>query len=168
MKIIALICLCILFAGFVPCRATTKYDDKKSVESTYDPETTFAENTEIIDLIKSVYDQLVFAVDCDDDEICNPKKYFTDNALKKLRENYEFDCVEEPCYAYYALRTDNQDSNPNSDGVSEIQMIDLCEDGWYIVSYLDMGWTGKTRIKVINGKIDDYMRILPYNKLLLQ
>ncbi len=161
MKIIALICLYILFAGFGPCRATTKYEDKKSVESSSDPEITFVENTKIIGLIKSVYDQLVFAVDYEGDEICNPEKYFTDNALKKLRENYEFDCIEEPCYAYCALRTDHQDSNPKSDGVSEIQRIDLCVDGWYIVSYLDMGWAGKTRIKVINGKIDDYMRIVP-------
>lgn len=160
MKIIALICLYILFAGFVPCRAT-KCENKKSVESNSAPKTTFVENAEIIDLIKSVYDQLVFAADYNGNEICNPEKYFTDNALKRLREDYEFDCIEGPCYAYYALRTDNQDSNPNSDGVSEIQMIDLCEDGWYIVSYLDMGWHGKTRIKVINGKIDDYMRILP-------
>lgn len=161
MKIIALICLYILFAGFLPCRATTKYENKKSVESNSVPKTTFVENAEIIDLIKSVYDQLVFASDYDGDEICKPEKYFTDNALKKLRESYEFDCVEEPCYAYYSLRMDNQDSNPNSDGVSEIQGIDLCEDGWYIVSYLDMGWPGKTRIKVINGKIDDYVRIVP-------
>lgn len=161
MKIIALICLYIQFAGFVPCSATTKYEDKKLAESNSAPKTTFVENTEIIDLIKSLYDQVVFAVAEDGDEICNPKKYFTENALKKLREKYEFDCVEEPCYAYYALRMENHDSNPNSDGVSEIQRIDLCEDGWYIISYLDMGWPGKTRIKVINGKIDDYVRIVP-------
>lgn len=161
MKIIALICIYILFASFISCRATTKYEDKKLVEHSSVPETTLAENTEIIDLIKSMYYQLVFAIDYEGDEICNPENYFTDNALKKLRENYEFDCVEEPCYAYYALRTDNQDSNPKSDGVSEIQSIDPCEDGWYVVSYLDMGWPGKTRLKVINGKIDDYVRIVP-------
>lgn len=143
MKIIALICLYILLAGFVPCSATTKYEDKKSAESNSAPKTTFVENTEIIDLIKSVYDQVVFAVAEDGDEICNPKKYFTENALKKLREKYEFDCVEEPCYAYYALRTENQDSNPNSDGVSEIQRIDLCEDGCILSLIWIWGGPGK-------------------------
>lgn len=72
MKIIALICLYILFAGIVTCRAT-KYVDKKSVESIFAPNTTYLENTEFIDLIKSVYNHLVFAIDCVGDKICKPE-----------------------------------------------------------------------------------------------
>ena len=60
---------------------------------------------------------------------------------------------------FYALRTEMQDSNPDTDGSSKICDIELGRDGWYIVSYSDMGWTGKTRIKITNGKIDDYQRI---------
>jgi hypothetical protein len=54
-----------------------------------------------------------------------------------------------------------QDSNPDTDGASKICDIELDRDDWYIVSYSDMGWTGKTRIKIIDGKVDDYQRIEP-------
>ncbi len=33
------------------------------------------------------------------------------------------------------------------------------EDDWYVVFYSDMGWSGKTRIKIVDGKIDDYQRL---------
>jgi hypothetical protein len=34
--------------------------------------------------------------------------------------------------------------------------------GRYVVSYSDMGWPGKTRVKIINGnKIDAYERVMP-------
>ena len=81
--------------------------------------------------------------------------------LKNTFQDYEFDCDEGSCYAFYALRTEMQDSNPDTDGASKICDIELDRDGWYIVSYSDMGWTGKTRIKIIDGKVDDYQRIEP-------
>lgn len=81
------------------------------------------------------------------------------NALRKLQDAYEYDCYDGPCYAYYTLRTEAQDSNPKTDDISQICDIETAEDGWYIVSYLDMGWSGKTRVKIVDGKIDDYERI---------
>lgn len=107
--------------------------------------------------IISIYDNFVFAIDSDD-VINHPEKFFTANALKKLQDAYKYDCDDAPCYAYYALRTDAQDSKPGYDGESTICRIEPAEDDWYIVSYLDMGWPGKIRIKMADGKIDDYER----------
>lgn len=120
---------------------------------------TVTDNDGDADLIKSIYRKFVFAIDNDGSDIGNPEKYFTAKALKKLKDNYMFDCNEEPCYAYYALRTEAQDSKPDSTGTSQITGIEPTGDGWYIVSYLDMGWPGKTRIRIVDGKIDDYERI---------
>lgn len=108
-------------------------------------------------LINGVYDRFVFAVGTDGMD--NPEDYFTDNALKQLQEDYDYDCEDGPCYAYYALRTGEQDSKPDSDGLSRIYSVEPTGDGWYTVSYSDMGWFGKTRIKVVDGKIDMYERL---------
>ncbi len=107
-------------------------------------------------LIKGVYDKFVFAIDTDGKD--NPADYFTANALKKLQDEYEFDCEDESCYAYYALRTTEQDANPDAEDVSKICNIESTGDGWYVVTYLDMGWSGMTRIKIVDGIIDDYHR----------
>lgn len=76
-----------------------------------------------------------------------------------MQEDYEYDCDEEPCCAFYAMRTEMQDSNPETDGASMVNSIEPDGNDWYVVSYSDMGWSGKTRIKIADGKIDDYERI---------
>ncbi|MCX4284751.1 MULTISPECIES: hypothetical protein [Duncaniella] len=113
---------------------------------------------EYTDLVNNVYNKFVFAIDADVND--KPEIYFTDNALKKLQEDYDFDCQNDgPCYAFYALRTMMQDSRPGSDGESKVYGIEPSGDGWYVVLYSDMGWPGKTRIKIIDGKIDTYERM---------
>ncbi len=107
-------------------------------------------------LISSIYDKFVFAVDTDGND--NPDDYFTSNALKKLQDDFDSDCDNDSCYAYYALRTEAQDSKPGAEDVSQISSIEPIGDEWYVVSYLDMGWSGMTRVKIVNGKIDDYER----------
>lgn len=146
-------------AGFASCGASSEKNDNKTIieQSSVADEDVSDEDTENISLINTVYEKFVFAIDSQSDE--NPEKYFSDNALKKLQEDYEFDCEEGSCYAFYALRTEMQDSNPGTDGASGICDIEPDGDGWYMVSYVDMGWPGKTRIKITNGKIDDYQRI---------
>ena len=106
-------------------------------------------------LISSVYEKFVFVGSEGNN---NPADYFTSNALKKLQDDYEFDCEDGPCYAFYALRTEEQDSKPGVEDVSQICSIESVGDGYYIVSYLDMGWSGMTRVKIVDGKIDDYQR----------
>ena len=147
-------------AGFASCGASSEKNDNKTIieQSSIANEDVSDEDTESISLINTVYEKFVFAIDSQSDE--NPEKYFSANALKKLQEDYEFDCEEGSCYAFYALRTEMQDSKPGTDGASEICDIEPDGDGWYMVSYVDMGWPGKTRIKIIDGnKIDDYRRI---------
>lgn len=110
------------------------------------------------DLIKNVYSKFVFAIEADTEVYAHPERYFTENALKKLKDSYEFDCEDNNCYAFNELRTQEQDSKPGTTGESDILNIESAGDDWFIVKYLDMGWTGITRIKIVNGKIDDFAR----------
>ena len=146
-----------LLTGLVSCGASATGDaSTKSVESDSVSSQPIPENTGDIDLINLVYEKFVFAIDSEGDEINHPEKYFTAGALKKLQDDYEFDCDEGGCYAYYALRTGAQDSNPESDGASKVYSVEPADGGWYIVYYSDMGWPAKTRIRIVEGKIDDY------------
>ena len=159
MKVLKYTFYALVLAGLASCGVSSDKNIKETIieQSPIANEEVSDESTENISLINTVYEKFVFAIDSQSDE--NPEEYFSDNALKKLQDDYDFDCEEDSCYAFYALRTEMQDSNPETDGTSGICDIELDRDGWYIVSYLDMGWTGKTRIKITNGKIDDYQRI---------
>ncbi|WP_289860621.1 hypothetical protein [uncultured Muribaculum sp.] len=160
MRVFKLMFYVLLLAGFACCGASGNSDAAAdSIGRNSMTEETHTVNTENINLINLVYRKFVFAIDSDGYEINNPEKYFTSNALKKLMDDYTFDCDNGYCYAYYALRTEAQDSKPESDDVSIIYSIDMSENGWYLVSYSDMGWFGKTRIRIVDGKIDDYERI---------
>lgn len=108
------------------------------------------------DLVKNVYNKFVFAIDSNGTD--KPEDYFTENALKKLQAAYEFDCEGGPCYAFYELRTPEQDSKPDSDEESAVISVEAVGDNWYVVNYTDMGWSGMTRLKITDGKIDDYKR----------
>lgn len=110
------------------------------------------------DLIKTVYANFVFYTDIDSKVSSHPERYFTVNALNKLKESYEYECETDDCYAYYELRTEEQDEKPGTAGKSEITDINSVGDNWYVVKYTDMGWPGMTRIKIVDGKIDDFTR----------
>ena len=64
------------------------------------------------------------------------------------------------CYSYWDFRTGYQDGPSD---ISEVLDIKVESDGWYEVSYLDMGNRGRTRIHVVKGKITGYSRIEPAN-----
>ena len=110
------------------------------------------------DLIKTVYSNFVFTIDATSEVYAHPERYFSANALKKLKDSYDFDCEDNNCYAFYELRTQEQDSKPGTTGESEIINIENIGDDWYVVKYSDMGWTGMTRIKIVDGRIDDFKR----------
>lgn len=160
MKTLAHVGCMMLLIGIVSCGASPdkKIAEVAAVQST-ETDKALAESSRDIDVINTVYDKFVFAIDCSGDELNNPEKYFTANALKKLQEDYTFDCDDGACYAYYALRTHAQDSKTGSDGASHIYNIEPLGDCWYIVSYSDMGWPGQTRIRIADGKIDNYERM---------
>lgn len=149
-----ILCAVYISYGFTPSGTTAETTIKAS-----GGESLLADSADNIYLINSAYRIFVFATDAEEGETSNPEKYFSANALNKLRVDYEFDCPDGTCYAFYALRTEAQDSRPDSDGASVIHSIELAQDGWYIVEYSDMGWPGKTLIRIVKGKIDDYERI---------
>ena len=158
MKITKLAVCAIILAGATACGTSTSTSttstEAESVELISAADETAPDTAADSEVIMAAYDKFVFAVDNDD--TVKPEDYFTANALRKLQDAYEYDCEEGTCYAFWALRTEAQDSKPGTDEVSQITTIDPAEDGWYIVSYTDMGWPGKTRIKITDGKIDDY------------
>ena len=154
----------VLLAGLISCSTNSKRaTDTDATQSVCDTVlTAIAPSVDIaVDsaLIADVYAKFVFAIDSAGDN--NPEYYFTGNALKQLQDDYEFDCEDAPCYAFYALRTSEQDSKPGSDETSLICSVVPDGEGWYTVSYSDMGWPGKTRVKVADGKIDAYERLEP-------
>lgn len=103
------------------------------------------------ELIKAAYGQFVFAAD-----EANPRDYFTDNALKKLAEAYDYDCETGDCYGFWELRSGAQDGPEDTSYVTAVEPL---EDGWYAVVYKDMGIEGVTNIKIVDGKIDDYKNV---------
>lgn len=160
MRINKLLIYALLAAGCASCgTSTTSNASSEAAGQEALADTPVSADAENSDLIKSVYDKFVFATDTEGDEINHPEKYFTANALKKLQAAYDFDCDDGPCYAFYALRTEATDSKPDTDEASVIYDILPVGDGWYIVSYSDMGWSGKTRIRIADGEIDDYERL---------
>ena len=60
------------------------------------------------------------------------------------------------CYEFWRFRTIAQDYNQEVGEISKIKDIQPLNDGWYAVSYLDMGFDGKTEVKVSDGKITDF------------
>lgn len=148
----------VLLVGFVLCGIETNAETNVAqCENGVQLSAEAVKKDKDAELIRNVYEKFVFATVTEGND--SPEDYFTSGALKKLQADYEFDCEDGPCYAYYALRTSEQDSKPGSEDVSRICNIDYVGDGWYIVSYLDMGWSGKTRVMIADGKIDSYERL---------
>ena len=74
--------------------------------------------------------------------------------LKKLQEAYPYD-AEGVVYAIWLFRSGQQDSKPDSKGLSYIQDVKTDKNDWYILSAVDIGWEFTKRLKVSNenGKI---------------
>jgi len=159
MKYIKLIFAFALAYAMCSCGAkNTSANEAERVETEKVTSDSGINSQDYSDLIKTVYAKFVFATDADPEEYATPERYFTANALKKLKDSYEFDCEDNNCYAFYELRTQEQDSKPGTTGESDIINIESLGDDWYVVKYSDMGWSGMTRIKIVDGKIDDFKR----------
>lgn len=124
-----------------------------SVASVQDNEAVSVNHEANIVMIKRAYEKFVFG-----GSQADPSDYFTKKALQRLKSeyDYEYDCPDGNCYAYWMLRTDAQDGPEDT---SSVVSVDPAEDGWYVVSFKDMGHPGKTRVKIIDGKIDEYRRL---------
>lgn len=68
--------------------------------------------------------------------------------------------MEEPCYAMWCFRTGMQDGPSD---VRKVTDVTAENDGWFKVSYLDMGNEGVTRIRFImthgKYKMDEVVRV---------
>lgn len=97
----------------------------------------------VTEFLKMFYARFVFdgeSMDRVASDICTPK------LLKYLEKQYDYDCLEAPCYAIWCFRTDMQDGPSD---VSKVTDVIHENDGWFEVSYLDMGNEGVTRIHFI-------------------
>lgn len=56
-------------------------------------------------------------------------------------------------YEFWRFRTIAQDYSEETGNINKVKDVKSDGDGWYTVTYLDMGHEGETRVKVVNGKI---------------
>ena len=126
---------------------TINQEEKDSIVETKRESVSNVESDKI--LITEFY-QFVFGKKEMKDEVLD--KYLSAELKKSLwTEDYE------GCYEYWLFRTSAQDSKPDND-VSKIESIKELGEGWYVVKYLDMGWNGTTKVKVIEDKIVEFVK----------
>ena len=56
-------------------------------------------------------------------------------------------------YEFWRFRTIAQDYSEETGNINKVKDVKSDGDGWYTVTYLDMGHEGETRVKVVNSKI---------------
>ena len=102
-----------------------------------------------IKLITEWYDYVFGKKEISDDVL---DKFLSSKVKKSLlTEDYD------GCYECWIFRTIAQDYDHNVGDISKIEDISVNSDGWYEVKYLDMGYKGKTTIKIDNTKIVDFV-----------
>lgn len=70
----------------------------------------------------------------------------TPRLLQQLKDAYEYECESGDCYAMWLFRSGNQDGISDESGVRSVTNEG---DGWFKVSYIDMGIEGATYIHLI-------------------
>ena len=75
-------------------------------------------------------------------------KYLSPNLKKELWE-LDYD----NSYSIFRFRTSAQDYELGTENISKVKDVTSEGDGWYTVTYLDMGHKGLTQVKVSDGKI---------------
>lgn len=75
-------------------------------------------------------------------EICTPQML---TLLKREYEDMGYECEDGECYGLWIFRTSFQDGPSD---VEEVQEVTNMGDGWYKVTYLDMGNNGETLVRL--------------------
>lgn len=75
------------------------------------------------------------------------KKHCTAKMLKFLRDNYDYDCLDDNCLAIWLFRSGNQDGINEKHGIISVTPQG---DDWYLYTFYDMGYKASHTIKVIN------------------
>lgn len=91
------------------------------------------------------------------------KAYCTPSMLQYLAEEYDYDCDDGDCYAGWMFRTDAQDTNSDEEQSYGVIAVGNVGDGWYEYIFMDGGFRGVTRLKLLfNGDkimIDDLKKV---------
>lgn len=96
-------------------------------------------------MIKEFYKYVLGEKEMDDDIL---EAYLAKDMKQSLwTEDYE------GCYEYWRFRTGAQDYDPEVGNISKVKEVKSDGDNWYTVSYMDMGFEGLTKVKVVNSKI---------------
>ena len=103
-----------------------------------------------VDLLQRVYQHYIFG-DSSFNSIA--KTVCTDRILERLKEEFDYECSDGDCYAIWHFRTNSQDG-PNDS--SMVKDIIYKGDGWFDVTYIDMGNDGTTTFKLV----EEYNRIM--------
>lgn len=128
---------------------------KNSVVSTADESkveqvTDTCNSEQDIAVIQTFYEKCVFCSSSPDDQYAS--EHVTANMMDKLCKANPYDGGG---MAYFVLRTELQDG----DGPSQVTAVEPIQQGWYKVSFVDMGQAGVMEIKMENGKLADYREV---------
>ena len=129
-------------------KQATGNDGKTDVAETGSDDVSTSEQD--IKLIKEWYEYVLGAKEISDNSL---DKFLSSDVKKRLwTEDYE------GTYEYWRFRTTSQDYNTEIGDVSKIENISIMDDGWYEVTYLDMGSKGETKVKIENNMIVDFIQ----------
>ena len=140
--------------------AATKVDSFASTVET--PQITKAEEEKLVTVfLKDLYEKYVLDIIRTSHDFSEIKSHFSPKILKKMRKEFEY---EGGGYALWIFRTGVQDGPSES----KLGSIKPEGDGWYKVSFSDMGFKSSCRFKaeIRDGKVfisdyenKDYMTI---------
>ena len=122
-------------------KTTSTESNEEVIESVSDKD-----QNQVKAFLQELYDKYVFGNEefCDFEEIV---EHFSPKILTKLRNEFEYDGGG---YAVWLFRTGAQDGPEDK---SEVISISTEGDGWYTVSFSDMGIKGSCRFqaKIVDG-----------------
>ena len=143
-------CLCVLFV----CVILTSCNNSSQKTSSTEPKVEAMESVSVEEqnqvkaFLQELYDKYVFGTEefRDFEEIV---EHFSPQILTKLRNEFEYDGGG---YAVWLFRTGAQDGPEDK---SEVTSISTEGDGWYTVSFSDMGIKGSCRFqaKIVDGTV---------------
>lgn len=94
--------------------------------------------------IESFYNEYIFGSNNFNDiakNTCTPK------LLKYLKESYDYECDGGECYAFWLFRSGAQDG---INDLSKVINVEVVGNGWYKITYFDMGYKYATKVKIVN------------------
>lgn len=147
---IMIVVIMVAALGLIACSNKQAASNEEKADETITESGEVNTSEQDIKLIKEWYEYVFGVKEISDNTL---DKFLSSDVKKKLwTEDYD------GVYEYWRFRTTAQDYNPEVGDVSKIENVSLKDDGWYEVTYLDMGNKGKTKVKIDNNKIVDFVQ----------